>query len=93
MNKNLIHGRNIQDTYKEINSRETKETHRQKVSNNILKRAIEKELPLHKDKELLEDLAKLDIMKGSPEEYYSAVSEIISYINKIDRSQQEGGNA
>ncbi len=54
----------------------------------IIQAAVDNNLPVHEDSELIKMLAKLDFLKSIPNEYYKVVSEIMSYIYKIDEMKK-----
>lgn len=60
-------------------------TERSVLTNMIIKKAMDKNIPIHEDKELLAKLAQLEVNKNIPDKYYPAIAEIISYINNIDK--------
>lgn len=54
------------------------------MSDKIIQAAIENNLPIHEDSDLIKMLAKLDFLKSIPSEYYKVVAEIMCYIYKMD---------
>ena len=60
-------------------------TDRSILTNVIIKKAMDKNIPIHEDKELLSKLAEIEVNKNIPDKYYPAIAEIISYINNVDK--------
>ena len=56
------------------------------LTNMIIKKAMDKNIPIHEDKELLEKISLLEVNKNYPDKYYPAIAEIIAYINNIDKT-------
>jgi type III secretion system FlhB-like substrate exporter len=54
------------------------------IVDSLIKKAIDKNIPIYENEQLLEMIAKLDLLKPLPEKYYSAISEVVSYIYKAD---------
>ncbi|MCX6146680.1 MAG: hypothetical protein NTW25_05440 [Candidatus Kapabacteria bacterium] len=54
------------------------------MSEKILQAAVDNNLPIHEDSDLIKMLAKLDFLKSIPSEYYKVVADIMCYIYKMD---------
>lgn len=83
MDNKSIQGRRIEDLYRSNNS-ENFSTN--SISNWIIKRAIDYDIPIHRDKELISKLAKMELNKSTPEEYYPAIAEVVGYIRRINKN-------
>lgn len=59
------------------------------LTKKILEKAIENDIPIHEDTELVKMLAKLDFVRSVPSEYYRLVGQIMTYIYKLDKSQKK----
>lgn len=83
MDNKLIQGRRIESLYRssrgEINSGSS-------ITNWIIKRAIECDIPIHQDRELITKLAQMELYRSSPEEYYPAIAEVVAYIKRINKN-------
>ena len=55
------------------------------LADKILKRADENKIPVHKDEQLAAALSKLDIGDYIPPELYEVVSEILLFVDNMDR--------
>lgn len=87
MNKTQQKGKRLEKAYQELYSgNKSLKSNRATMSQLIIKRAIERDIPIHKDKELITKLARLELDRDTPELYYPAVAEIITYINKLDNN-------
>lgn len=82
MDSKIIQGRRIEDLYRT----KSDEYSQHSISNWIIKRAIDYDIPIHRDKELITKLAKMELNKTSPEEYYPAIADIVSYIRRINKN-------
>ena len=67
------------------------------IAQKIIDKAKEEAVPLYKDSKLAKTLAKLEIGDAIPREVYSAVAEILVYVDdmekmkaKIDESRRRG---
>lgn len=58
------------------------------VAKNILDKAINEDITIYEDKDLVDKLIQLDIDEEIPEELYEAVSEIIFYIYSLDLKKE-----
>jgi flagellar biosynthesis protein len=56
-----------------------------KVAENIIKVALEHNLPIKKDEDLVEILSKVEIDKEIPPNLYKAVAEVFSFVYKITK--------
>ncbi|EOC99322.1 EscU/YscU/HrcU family type III secretion system export apparatus switch protein [Caldisalinibacter kiritimatiensis] len=59
------------------------------IADKIIEKAEEEDIHIHKEKELAENLYKLDLSMQIPEEYYAAVAEILAFIYTLDKKQGE----
>lgn len=85
MKNNLSKGMQLEKKYQKLfESDKSFDSRKSTMSQLIIKQAIEKDIPIHRDKELLTKLAKLELERDTPEVYYPAVAEIITYLNKLD---------
>ena len=55
------------------------------LADKILKKANENKIPVHKDEQLASTLSKLDIGDYIPPELYDVVSEILLFVDNMDR--------
>lgn len=53
----------------------------------ILKKAMESDLPLYKDKELLKNLSDAELNNNFKDKYYPAAADIVSYINQYNSTK------
>jgi type III secretion system FlhB-like substrate exporter len=89
MNKNFSKGMQLEKAYQELFSgNKSFDSKRATMGQLIIKRAVDRDIPIHKDKELLTKLARLELERDTPELYYPAVAEIITHLNKLDHSYQ-----
>jgi type III secretion system FlhB-like substrate exporter len=78
-------GFQLEKAYKELyKENQTFDSRKATMSQLIIKRAIERDIPIYKDNDLVTKLARLELTRDTPEVYYPAVAEIITYINKLD---------
>lgn len=80
MDKKVIQGRRIEDLYR----RNSEGFSDNSISNWIIKRAIDMDIPIHRDKELITKLAKMELARTTPDDYYPAIAEVVSYIHRIN---------
>lgn len=59
------------------------------VAENIIKKGEEEGITSVEDKNLADDLFKLDIDDEIPEELYTAVAEILNYVYKLDNKLRD----
>jgi flagellar biosynthesis protein len=59
------------------------------VADNILKSAIENNIPIQEDPSLVEILGKLNINESISEEMYQAVAEIFAFIYRTDKEVEK----
>ncbi len=83
MDSKLIQGRRIENLYRNSNSEKFSNN---TLSNWIIKRAIDYDVPIHLDKELISKLAQMELNRNSPDEYYPAIAEVVSYIKRINKN-------
>ncbi|WJY28753.1 MULTISPECIES: EscU/YscU/HrcU family type III secretion system export apparatus switch protein [Sporosarcina] len=57
------------------------------IADNILQKAKEHGVPIQEDPSLVELLGQLDVNETIPEQLYQAVSEVLAYVYRLDRSQ------
>ncbi|MDF2945063.1 MAG: flagellar biosynthesis protein [Herbinix sp.] len=55
------------------------------LADKIIEKAKEADIPLHKDEKLANTLSKLEIGDMIPPELYEVVSEILVFVDKMDR--------
>ena len=59
------------------------------IANKIIETGKEKDIEIYEDKNLIEDLLKLDLYEEIPPELYEVVSEIILFVYSIDKQKGE----
>lgn len=59
------------------------------IAENIIKKGEEEGITSVEDKNLADDLFKLDIDDEIPEELYTAVAEILNYVYKLDNKLRD----
>lgn len=59
------------------------------IANQIVEVGKKGTIPVYKDKELIEELIRLDLYEEIPEDLYEAVSKIILFIYYIDKEKGE----
>ncbi|MBQ0139274.1 MAG: EscU/YscU/HrcU family type III secretion system export apparatus switch protein [Kurthia sp.] len=57
------------------------------VAENILKKALENDVPIQEDPNLVQLLGQLDLNESIPEELYQAVAEVFAFIYRLDKNQ------
>ncbi|MFA5575791.1 MAG: EscU/YscU/HrcU family type III secretion system export apparatus switch protein [Tissierellaceae bacterium] len=62
------------------------------VADRILDKAIEEDVQVYKDEELVNSLMNLEINEEIPEDLYEAIAEIIFYVYSIDSEKGKGKN-
>ena len=82
LNENLTE-KNIEKAYQEKYSVNTDSTNR--LTRTILQRAMDLDIPLNNDHDLIKMLAQLESKQSLPREFYKAVGDIVSYINEVDK--------
>lgn len=55
------------------------------LADKIIQQAKESDIPLHQDARLAESLSKLEIGEMIPPELYEVVSEVLVFVDKMDR--------
>jgi len=55
------------------------------VAERIIEKAKESDIPVHRDEKLAATLSKLQIGDLIPQELYSAVAEILVFVDKMDK--------
>ncbi|MDD5900990.1 MAG: EscU/YscU/HrcU family type III secretion system export apparatus switch protein [Lachnospiraceae bacterium] len=55
------------------------------VAEKIIERAVEENVPLHKDDKLAGTLSKLEIGDAIPPELYEVVAEVLLFVDKVDK--------
>lgn len=58
------------------------------VARNILDKAMDENITIYEDKNLVDKLIQLDIDEEIPEELYEAVAEIIFYVYSLDSKRE-----
>ena len=61
------------------------------LADKIIQKAKESKVPLHKDEKLANTLSKLEIGNNIPTELYEVVSEILIFVDKMDRLKSKVG--
>jgi flagellar biosynthesis protein len=59
------------------------------VAKNILNKAINEDITIYEDRDLVDKLIQLDIDEEIPEELYEAVAEIIFYVYSLDLKRKD----
>ena len=57
------------------------------VADNIIEKALEEEIYIHQDVELVNSLMDLEISDEIPEDLYEVLAEIIFYVYDLDRQR------
>lgn len=57
------------------------------VAENIIKKGKEEKIEIYEDKELLNDLMKIEIGQEIPSELYDVVAQIITYVYYLDKKK------
>ncbi|MCG4585532.1 EscU/YscU/HrcU family type III secretion system export apparatus switch protein, partial [Anaerosalibacter bizertensis] len=57
------------------------------VAENIIKKGKEEKIEIYEDKELLNDLMKIEIGQEIPPELYDVVAQIITYVYYLDKKK------
>lgn len=57
-----------------------------KIADNIVEKAVQSDIPVYEDKNLVELLGKLDLNEAIPEELYEVVAEVFAFIYRLDRN-------
>ncbi len=57
------------------------------VAENILEKAREHGVPIQEDPSLVELLGQLEVNETIPDQLYQAVSEVLAYVYRLDRSK------
>lgn len=55
------------------------------LAEKIIERAVEENVPLHKDDKLAGTLSKLEIGDAIPPELYEVVAEVLLFVDKVDK--------
>jgi len=55
------------------------------LADRIIERALEADIPMHKDEKLANTLSKLEIGDMIPPELYEVVAEVLVFVDKMDR--------
>lgn len=58
------------------------------VADNIIERGVEEGIHIIEDNVLVDSLVKLEITEEIPEELYTAVAEILSFIYNLDKERE-----
>lgn len=59
------------------------------TADNILEQALESNIPIYQDEELVETLTKLELGDYIPEELYKVVAEIMVFVTDLDKLQDK----
>ncbi|WP_100330896.1 EscU/YscU/HrcU family type III secretion system export apparatus switch protein [Bacillus xiapuensis] len=59
-----------------------------KIADSIIAKAIEHNIPVQEDPNLVELLGKLEINESIPEELYQAVAEVFAFIYRLDQERK-----
>lgn len=62
------------------------------IADRILEKAKENGIPVQEDPSLVEVLSKLDVDQEIPQELYTLVAEILSFVYQSDRKAREFGH-
>lgn len=57
-----------------------------KIADNIVEKAVQSDIPIYEDKNLVELLGQLDLNEAIPEELYEVVAEVFAFIYRLDRN-------
>jgi len=57
------------------------------VAENIIKNAQEADVPIYEDKQLTEELSRLDIGQNIPPELYEVVAQVLVFVSDMDRME------
>jgi flagellar biosynthesis protein len=60
------------------------------LAERIIEKALEADVPIHRDEKLAETLARLDIGEMIPPELYEVVAEILVFVDAMDRIKAKG---
>ena len=60
------------------------------VAEKIIERAIEEDVPVHKDEKLAGTLSKLEIGDYIPKELYGVVAEILVFVDRVEGIKKNG---
>jgi len=55
------------------------------LADKIIQKAMESDIPMHRDEKLADTLSKLEIGDSIPPELYEIVAEILVFVDKMDR--------
>jgi flagellar biosynthesis protein len=58
-----------------------------KFSESLILTAIENEVPIYLDKDLMKKIARLDLLEEIPTELYGAVADILTFIYALDAKE------
>ena len=56
-----------------------------KIAEEILNRAVDNQIPIHEDPNLIQLLGQLDLNESIPEELYQAVEEVFAFVYRLDQ--------
>ena len=62
-----------------------------KLAERILEKAVEENVPVHKDSALADTLSRLEIGELIPPELYEVVAEILVFVDQMDKIQAKMG--
>lgn len=63
------------------------------VAEKIIEKAVEENVPLHRDDKLAGTLSKLEIGDAIPPELYEVVAEILLFVDKVDKIKGKVGKS
>ncbi len=55
------------------------------VADNILKKAQASDIPIYKDKALVDELSKIDLGNSIPPELYEVIAQVLIFISDLDK--------
>lgn len=61
------------------------------LAEKIIEKAVESDVPLHRDDQLAESLMKLEIGDMIPPELYEVVAEVLVFVDKMDKLKKKLG--
>ncbi len=63
------------------------------MAEKIINMAMENDIPVHEDAELMRQLSNLQFIEKVPEELHAAVADILSFIYRVNGKHKEGSKA
>jgi len=62
------------------------------IAQKIMENAVNSDVYIHKDPELVKELTRMDIGDHIPEELYEVVAQILIFINELDSQKNDFAN-